>query len=172
MRHLTRGGRYLRVADPDWRNPLSPSYSKRRGGRWNAPGSFSVVYLNDSPALARAQVRAKLEPRGIRPEDLDPDRGPLLIHTDVPRLAYVDAVSERGLRSLGLPASYPLDANGETIPHGTCQPIGQRAREAGEPGIACRSAVGAQGEEELAYFGKERLPLRGREGFAEWFWGN
>lgn len=171
MRHLQRGGRYLRVADPGWREPLSSAYSKRAGGRWNPPGAFGAVYLNDSRSLARAQVRAKLEPRGIRPEDLDPGQGPVLVHTDVPEQAYVDALTDRGLASLGLPASYPLNEHGAPIPHSTCQPIGERAHAAGEAGIACRSAVGAPGEEELAYFGAKRLPLRKREPFAEWFWG-
>ena len=78
MRHLRRGGAYVRVADPSWNSPLDARYSRRLGGRWNAPGSFDVVYLNRSVDVARAQVRHKLEPRGIRPEDLSPERGPAL----------------------------------------------------------------------------------------------
>ena len=35
---VTRGGVYVRVADPDWDDPLSGEFAKARGGRWNAPG--------------------------------------------------------------------------------------------------------------------------------------
>jgi len=171
MRHVERGGRYLRIAESGWRDPLSGRHSRESGGRWNAPGSFEVVYLNATVEVARAQVRRKLEPRGILPEDLEPDRGPDLIHTEVPKQPYVDACTERGLASLGLPPSYPLDKGGE-IPHAACRSIGQRAWDADEPGIACRSAASAphQGEE-LAYFSRDRkLSVKRRESFARWYW--
>lgn len=77
--------------------------------------------------VARAQVRHKLEPRGIRPEDLDPQQGPVLVHADIPERRYVDAVTAEGLASVGLPPTYPLDGTGKTVPHATCQPIGLRA---------------------------------------------
>lgn len=76
MRHIARGGRYVRVADTRWRDPLSGRHARREGGRWNPSGSFDVIYLNASRGVARAQVRHKLEPRGIRPEDLDPAAAP------------------------------------------------------------------------------------------------
>lgn len=133
-----------------------------------------MVYLNASPSVARAQVRHKLEPRGIRPEDLNPEQGPLLIETDVPEDRFIDAVTDRGLASLGLPASYPVDASGSPIAHADCQPIGQRAWDEGEPGIACRSAAATApaGGEELAYF--PRRPLREKTGerFADWYWSD
>lgn len=172
VRHLTRGSEYLRVADPTWRNPLSGAHSRRHGGRWNPPGAFSVVYLNATLEVARAQVRHKLETRGIRPEDLQPEQGPTLVRTNLPRHRYVDAVTNRGLQALDLPATYPRDVRGETISHAVCQPIGQRARSRGEPGIACRSAAvtaPAHGEE-LAYFADERLKVSSVEQFAEWYW--
>lgn len=172
MRHLKRGGRYLRVADPDWDDPLSGRYAREAGGRWNPPGKFEVVYLNADLQVARAQVRHKLEPRGIRPEDLDPERGPLLVHTTVPTRAYVDAVSDRGLSSLGLPQSYPFDDRGQPIPHPVCQPLGEQAQESGEPGIACRSRASAPTSgEELAYFNRgEELKAEAEEEFSDWFW--
>jgi hypothetical protein len=171
MRHIERGGRYLRVADPSWEEPLSGQYARRRGGRWNRPGGFDVVYLNASVDVARAQVRRKLAPLGIGPEDLEPARGPSLVHTDVPRGRYVDAVTERGLRSLGLAASYPLDLAGETVAHSVCQRIGEEAQQAGEPGIACRSAVAAPSPgEELAYLARRSLRVKRTHSFSEWFW--
>lgn len=171
MRHLERGGRYLRVADPDWDSPLSGKYARAAGGRWNPPGRFEVVYLNADLQVARAQVRHKLEPRGIRPEDLDPDRGPVLIQTSVPTRPYVDAVSDRGLSSLGLPKSYPFE-RGKPIPREVCQPLGEQAWERGEPGVACRSrALAPTPGEELAYFDLgEKLQVKDEESFADWFW--
>lgn len=174
MRHVSRDGRYLRVADPDWRDPLSGEHARRSGGRWNPPGSFGVVYLNASLDVARAQVRRKLEPRGIRPEDLVPDRGPVLVRTELPDDRYVDAVTDRGLASLGLPGNYPLDARGNVVPHATCQPLGQAAWDAGEPGIACRSAARTvpAGGEELAFFGRRRLRVQHSEQFPDWYWSD
>jgi len=172
MRHVSRGGPYLRVADPDWSDPLSAEHARRRGGRWNPPGSFGVIYLNDSVALARAQVLRQLEPRAIRPEDLAPEAGPVLVHTRVPSDEYVDAVSDEGLDELGLPATYPVDERGIGVPHAVCQALGQAAWDAGEPGIACRSAATtapADGEE-LAFFARRRLRVQRREPFAEWYW--
>lgn len=173
MRHIRRGGPYLRVADPGWADPLSPAYARRRGGRWNPPGSFGAIYLNASLDMARAQVRHKLETRGIRPEDLARDRGPILVHTHVPADRYVDATTGAGLRSLGLPGTYSLDEQGRPIAHETCQPIGQRAWDGAEPGIACRSAVriAPAGGEELAFFARRRrLRVDRIQAYADWYW--
>lgn len=172
MRHVERGGPYLRVADPDWDDPLSGRYAADTGGRWNPPGAFEVVYLNADLRVARAQVRHRLEPRGIRPEDLEPDRGPVLVHATIPRQPYVDAVTEQGLSSLGLPKSYPLDERGSPVPHERCRPIGKQAWNEGEPGIACRSLASVpDAGEELAYFSRgEKLKVKGEEGFSGWFW--
>ena len=171
MRHIRRGGEYLRVADRTWRDPLSGEYARERGGCWNAPGSFGVVYLNGSVAVARAQVRDKLEPRGIRPEDLQADQGPVLVHTVVPEKQYVDAISADGLSAVGLSEAYPLDGRGVRVVHRVCQAIGQRAWDTGEAGIACRSAAGTAppGSEELAFFARQALRPRKIESFADWF---
>jgi RES domain-containing protein len=171
VRHIRRGGAYLRVADRAWRDPLSGEYVRVRGGRWNAPGSFGVVYLNGSVAVARAQVRDKLEPRGIRPEDLQADQGPVLVHTVVPEEQYVDVISPDGLSAVGLPETYPLDERGARVMHGVCQAIGRRAWDAGEAGIACRSAASTApaGGEELAFFARQALRPGETENFADWF---
>jgi hypothetical protein len=120
--------------------------------------------------VARAQGRKRLGPLAIGPEDLDPDAAPILVEAEVPTAAYVDAVTDAGLRSLGLPAEHPLEERGAEVGHETCRPLGIAARSAGEPGIAARSAgeVPSRGEE-LAYFGPARLRPRGRRRFPEWF---
>lgn len=171
MRHVRRGGAYLRVADPSWRDPLSGEHARTRGGRWNAPGAFGVVYLNASRSMARALVRSRLQDRGIRPEDILPEAGPMLVSTTVPDDVYVNAVTDAGLRAVSLPTTYPLDGRGRIIPHGVCQPIGQLAWDAGERGIVCRSATkGAPARgEELAYFGRARLRVNETEPFADWY---
>lgn len=172
MRHVRRGGDYLRVADPSWRNPLSGEYARSRGGRWNSPGAFPVVYLNASAELARALVRSRLESRGIRPEDVLPEAGPVLVHTTIPDDDYVNAVTDAGLNAVGLLASYPLDQRGRIVPHRVCQPIGQQAWSGGERGIACRSATPdapVRGGEELAYFDRQRLIVDEVQPFAGWF---
>jgi hypothetical protein len=123
--------------------------------------------------MARAQVRHKLETRGIRPEDLSRDRGPLLIHTRVPPDDYVDAITTRGLQTLGLPDTYPLDTHGEPIAHALCRLIGQRAWDASEPGIACRSAarIALADGEELAFFARRRrLRVDAVDSYADWYW--
>jgi RES domain-containing protein len=171
VRHIRRGGAYLRVADRKWRDPLSGEYARERGGRWNAPGSFGVVYLNGSVAVARAQVRDKLEPRGIRPEDLQADQGPVLVHTDVPEKQYVDVVSADGLSAVGLSKTYPVDERGIRVMHSVCQAIGQRAWETGEAGIACQLAAttAPAAGEELAFFARQALRSGKTESFADWF---
>jgi RES domain len=166
LRRIRRGGPYLRVADPDWDDPLDGRYAAERGGRWNPPESFPVVYLTSSVAVARAYVFLKLEGQPYGPEDLR--RGPILVRTRVPDDRYVNAVTEAGLRAIGLPKTYPLDRRRRLIPWRRCQPIGLQAWEDGLPGVAARSARG-EGEE-LAYFGRRKLRRGALQTFTDWFW--
>ncbi len=174
MRFLlaNRGGVYHRVADPDWDDPLDPTPAVPHGGRWNPPRSFPVTYLTESVALARMLVEEKLAGEPYGPEDLEPDRAPILVETLVPNHDFVDVVSDGGIAAVGLPESYPKDAAGRTVPWETCQPIGLIAWDAGEAGIACRSAVdGAHlSDEELAWFARDgTLGMTKSQRFDEWF---
>ncbi|MDQ3759671.1 MAG: RES family NAD+ phosphorylase [Actinomycetota bacterium] len=174
MRHVRRGGKtYSRVADPDWTDPLDPGYAALAGGRWNAPGAFGVLYLNASPEVARANVARHFQGQPYGPEDLASGAGPILVELVAPSAAYVDALSKAGLRSLGLPQSYPRHSNGRRVSWSACQPVGQRAWEAAEPGIACRSAAltpPARGEE-LALFDRGlALEAEAHHEFDDWFW--
>ena len=169
---VTRGGVYVRVADPDWDDPLSGEYAQARGGRWNAPGSFPVVYLNGDERVARANLLKRFAGLPYGPEDLEPSSAPVLVSTVVPEDDFVDVLSDAGCVAVGLPATYPLDDDGTPVPHEVCQPMGQAAWDAGLPGIACRSAAPAAppGGEELARFdkGEPLTPLEIRR-FADWF---
>ncbi len=167
---IRRGGRYLRVADPDWRDALDGSYSMRAGKRWNPPGSFPVVYLNATVEIARANCDDWFAGLPYDPLDLDPDAAPLLVETDVPTGDYVDAVTDPGCTALGLPTTYPLDASGAEVSWAVCQPIGQRLWNEGERGIACRSAALPRNVgEELAYFERQKLPITAVRPFADWY---
>lgn len=170
---MRREGRFFRVADPLWNDPLDGDYARERGGRWNPPGSFPVVYLARSVATARANVYRLLMDQPYGPEDLEPGSAPVLVTNEVPIDRYVDAVTARGLASLGLPPAYPLEADGRPVRRERCQAIGQSEWDAGERGIACRSAAPtapAKGEE-LAYFDRgARLRAESTTPFEHWFW--
>ncbi|MGH2951477.1 MAG: RES domain-containing protein [Solirubrobacterales bacterium] len=177
MRTIERGGEYLRVADPEWRDPLDGGHAGRGGGRWNPPGSFGSVYLCASVAVARANVYRLLRDQPYGPEDLNPATAPTLIATRVPADRYADLLSARGLESAGLPPTYPRDARGRRISWSLCQRVGLAAWDEGHPGIACRSAgpgapAAGRESEELAFFDRgRRLRVRARRRFDDWFWG-
>jgi hypothetical protein len=177
-RSVRRGGegRYNRLALPDWDDPLDTSFSAAAGGRWNAPGTFPVLYLNAGERMARLQVLHRLRGQPYQPEDLDPSAQHDLVVVDVPEDDYLDCVGDDGLSAVGLPASYPRDAGGGSVGWDRCQPVGQAAWDDGSPGVACRSAVyrADRGDEELAFFDRaerQALAARDRRAFADWFLG-
>lgn len=167
---VQRGGDYLRVADPEWANPLDPSYAQRGGGRWNRPGSFPVVYLNADIATARANVDRKFAGLPYGPTDLVSNRRPILVGADVPRDRYADVVTDQGCIRCGLPSSYPLDDRGREISHEVCRVVGDEAKRQRLPGIACRSAARPIGEE-LAWFTDEPGDATNPRAFDDWYWG-
>jgi len=173
FRHVRRGGPYLRVADPSWTRPLDGRFARERGGRWNPPGSFPVVYLFGALDVARSFVLARFEGHPYSAFDLRPEAGPDLVETDVPEDRFVDVVSDDGCRAAGLPPTYPLDLDGAPIAHERCRPIGRLAWNRGEPGVACRSATARPNDtgEELAWFarGPRGLRTRRRRPFPDWF---
>jgi RES domain-containing protein len=171
---VARGGRYHRLAEPPWTDPLSTSFSKARGGRWNAPGAFGVLYLNATISLARLQVAHRLagQPYGV--EDLDPSEQHDLVHIDVAELDALDCVSDDGLNAVGLPDSYPAADDGAPVEWAPCQAVGQHAYDAGIAALACRSAVAAatHADEELGVFDTHLASVSktGRDVFGDWFW--
>jgi RES domain len=168
-------GRYYRVAEPDWENPLDGSYAAAAGGRWNRPRSYPVVYLSRSLRTARLNCLHKYRDKPYGPEDLDETEAPVLVETDVPDGEYADCLSNRGLEGWGLPTSYPQHPDGRPVTWEDCWPIGEAAHDTGHDGVACRSAAkGAQpDDEELAYFERDNAPAlqpRERRAFSDWFW--
>jgi RES domain-containing protein len=162
------------VADPAWRRPLDPGFAAARGGRWNPPGSFPVLYLCATRHVARANVLRRFAglPYGLI--DIRPERRPVLIETDVPDRRAVDVTTDAGCRAAGLPITYPLDDRGRVVDWSRTQRIGAAAWEQGEASIAARSAALAKDErgEELAWFVRnagDRLRVAVRRRFHDWF---
>ncbi len=170
--YVVRAGTYFRVAEPGWDDPLDGAYSMTAGGRWNAPGSFPVVYLNREQPTARANVDRLFRGAPYTVLDMRPEMRPVLIRTTVPEGAFVDAVTADGLDALGLPTTYPLDDQGEPVPRAACQPIGAMLWNADERGVACPSAAiePPSTGEELGYFQREqRLTVDGVIEFDDWY---
>lgn len=172
---LPDGHVWLRLADPSWTNPLDARPAATRGGRWNPPGGAPTLYLNDTVATARANVRRFLAGTPVEPEDLDPDRGYVLAEVSLPTGQRVlDAHSAEGLTALGLPVTYPLDEHGAEAPHAGCQPVGSAAFDAGLDGVRCRSAADTESHlpRELAWFPRGRRARKRRtRSFGDWYFG-
>lgn len=143
---------WLRVVDPAWIDPLDPSYARDRGGRWNPPGSFQTLYLNEDFHTARAQVLKLLEGSPVEPADLDP--GFDLVVATLPRSqTAADLSGVDGLLAVGLPATYPRYSNGRPVRYDDCQPVGVEVHALSLRGIYARSAATDDGSgRELAWF--------------------
>ena len=163
------GGLYYRVADPDWADPLDPSFaSMYPGQRWN-PAGLVCLYLNHDVATARANVMKRFVGLPYGPQDLDPATAPLLLGVDVPDGEAADAYTDAGLAAMGLPPTYPHDSAGTLIPHNVCQPMGRAAYDAGLDSIDCRSAA-ADNCRELGCFPRHRPASEAsRLAFSHWW---
>ena len=144
---------WLRLADPNWADPLDPSFAQLRGGRWNPPASFPALYLNGDAATARLQIERLLDGSPVRPDDLD-DGAYEMVAVSLPRSQIcAEAVSDKGLTALGLPDSYPTSESGKEVPHPMCQRVGEQVHAEGLRGVCCRSACTPDGRGlELAWF--------------------
>lgn len=177
-RHVRRSGLYHRVCDPEWHDCSDTTFSKDAGGRWNESGRFGVLYLCRNLQVAAANARKNFDGEIHSLYDLKPEFRPMLVDFSLgrsPGHRFVDAVSKAGLAELELPSTYPLAANGSLVSRAKCRPIGFQAYEAGEGGIACRSAAEAVEVtwvgEELALFDRALgFAVQGRRHrFAEWY---
>ena len=168
MKTVPIEGNYCRVADPEWSDPLDPSYAAAHGQRWNPPG-MECLYLNRDETTARANVARRFSGLAYGPEDLDPTTAPVLVDVVVPDGQAADAYSDDGLASLGLPHTYPHDTNGRPIPHEDCQRIGAEVFEADLDGVDYRSAA-VSGDRELAWFPRGATAQQtARRSFDDWW---
>lgn len=174
--HLPDGHRWLRICEAGWEDPLDPTFAQVRGGRWNPPRSWRTLYLNEDLVTARLNLARFIVGWPYEPEDLDDRSGPHLATATLPRSQTVaDLHRPEGLAAVGLPATYPVDADGRQVEHDACQPIGEQARLEGLRGVRCRSAQTPHGAgRELAWFpatARSRARLVDRSPFSAWFWG-
>ena len=98
MRTVPVSGVYYRVADPDWPDPLDPSYAAAASGqRWNPPG-LACLYLSCDETTARANVTRLFFGLPYGPEDPDPATAPLLLTVELPNGDAADAFTDLGPR--------------------------------------------------------------------------
>lgn len=166
---------WLRIAEKGWKDPLDPSFAATLGGRWNPPGSFPTLYLNEDLVTARFNLRLFVSGWPYEPEDLQNAGGPVLVHATLPRAQrVVDGHTPEGLLALGLPVTYPLDRKKRVIPHAVCQPIGKAVFHAKLRGVRARSAAVPEGAgRELAWFpatAASRARMIRVEAFEAWYW--
>lgn len=172
---IPNGHRWLRIADPQWTDPLDSSFAAEVGGRWNPPASYPTLYLNEDIVTARVNMRLWTDQWPYAPEDLRPEHAPVLVTATLPRdQTAADAHTPAGLAALGLPASYPTDGRNERVGHDRCQPIGAAVRSLDFHGIRCRSAQTPLGAgRELAWFprtSRSKAAEQLTQAFDEWFW--
>lgn len=162
---------WLRVVRPEYADPFDMSFAADQGGRWNPPGSWPTLYLNEDMATVHAQVRHMFVGRGIDPDDLDDDAPLHLAACTLPRRQrVVDAHTARGLNALSLPTTYPVTRRGRPIARGVTQSIGATVHAAGLRGVWCTSAAGIG--REAAWFPAESAHARpawpSTKPFADW----
>jgi len=133
---------WLRLTQPHHHDAFDMPYAREIGGRWNPPRSWPALYLNDYMATVHAQVRRLFAGRGIDPDDLD-DTAPIefAVATLPQRQRVADAVSDGGVASIGLPATYHRDDVDVNVDRALTQNIGVRVHDAGLRGVWCRSAT-------------------------------
>ncbi|MGI8575858.1 MAG: RES family NAD+ phosphorylase [Egibacteraceae bacterium] len=172
---LRAGHEWLRICEASWSDPLDGAHAQQTGGRWNPPGSWRTLYLNEDLVTARLNLRRFLAGWPYEPEDLRSDTGPLLAVATLPRNQTVaDVHTPQGVAAVGLPATYPFDEDGGLVDHSVCQEVGRRAREDRLRGVRCRSAQAPHGAgRELAWFpatARSHASLLDRLRFDDWYW--
>jgi len=172
---LADGWTWWRIADTGWHDPLDPSFAAERGARWNPPGSFPTLYLNEDKVTARLNLRAFIADWPYEPEDLRADTGPVLVGATLPRKQRVcDVHSPAGVAAVGLPETYPRAEDGKSVPREPCQRIGAAVRAAGLRGVRVRSAQSPDGAgRELAWFpatARSRATQVAKLRFDAWYW--
>jgi RES domain-containing protein len=112
---LTRGrftGIVYRYVNHKHTNPMDGTHSMRRGGRWNAPGSFPVVYTSCSTEVAVANIWRRYEGEVGEPWDESEEEQADLYEIHVDQEGLADIVSPAGIAGVGLPTTYP-----DGVPH-------------------------------------------------------
>src|SRR2546425_4111760 len=101
--------------------PLDSSQSMARGGRWNRPGSFPVLYTGSTVEVVKAFVDWHATYYGLPLTTRPPDHLPDLVVLSF-AATIADAVNDQGLVHYGLPTTYPKGFPPQD--HTATQPIG------------------------------------------------
>lgn len=136
---ITVQGNVYRTIPHGSQTPLSSSYAYNFGGRWNAAGTFPVLYTSASLAGARAYINWQAAFSGVALADWAPEDRPDLLVLSI-EASFADVASDSGLKYYGLPNTYPtgyLGSESWTV----TQPIGASIYAAGWPGLVTRSAT-------------------------------
>lgn len=115
-------------------DPLSGEGARRKGGRFNPPDSFSVLYLCSTRACAVAEFYRAGNRLAIGPEGLLPRH---LYRYDIRLDRIVDLTRTESLGQLGIPQS---DLVGEN--HSATRDLGKMAYSLGIQAIRSPSATG------------------------------
>lgn len=119
--------------------PLATEYSVTTGGRWNAKGSYEVLYTFTSPSTARNFLITKAAETGLTLDDLQPSKQQDLIILNGTYGNVADLTLEEGLGEVGLPSTYPIGYINMSA-YSVTQPIGSTLHDAGHSSILSRSA--------------------------------
>ncbi len=170
-------GTLFRVIPNNAIDPPSTEFAGERGGRWNPPNSFPVLYTFTNQALAREYAESQLAAGVMTIDEAEPEALPdlLVLTRDYPRL--VDAASDAGLQALSLPSTYPVGFVGTWA---ATQPIGLALYTAGNAGLVTRSASATSWNGPLVNWGEVAIfvdnapppTLLERVSFKDWLLGS
>ncbi len=162
---------WVRVCRPGWEDPFDPNFAPAHGGRWTPPGSWPTLYVSRDVVTARMQVDRLLEGTAVAPDDLTDDAFELVAARLPRHQEAADLVTAGGVAAVGLPPSYPLDADGARVGYEACWPVATEAHDLGLDGVECRSAASDGGTgRELAWWprGRTPRPRGGRVPYGSW----
>lgn len=134
----TYSGTVYRCIPSPSTTPLSTEYSVTYGGRWNAAGSYPVMYTFLSEQLARQWwLGNSMPPFPVK--ERQPELLPDLLVLDWELDNVADLTCTAGLEEVGLPSTYPVGYTGQTSWTVT-QSVGATVNASGHTGILTRSA--------------------------------
>lgn len=147
-------------------NPLDGTYSMKEGKRWNAKGSFPVVYTNCSLEVAIANLWHQFEGEAGDPWDVAEEKQADLYEIPLSQPGLVDIVSPEGIAGVGLPPAYPAGVRWSAT-----QRLGSRLHAERRPGVWCSSAADPAGQEVALFtnFSEPATPRRPPKRLWEWF---
>ena len=163
IRTLSFSGPLYRCVPRIATDPLSGEFARRKGGRWNAPGRFGMLYTFLDPSMARRWLDVYYAHAGLTLADVQPEELPDLVILACVSATVVDLLTDGGLEAVGLPPTYPLGHETEAA-YVVTQPIGARLHAARYPGLITRSAAAAAWSgprdrwAELAFFTDHAAP--------------